>query len=165
VLAATLSSNYGIYGPAFELLEHHPREHGSEEYASSEKYELRSWDLKQPDSLRHFIRRVNEIRRENAALHRTQGIVFHQTTNEMLLAYSKRREGNTLLCIVNLDPRNTQSGWVDLRMDELGLDWNGRFTVHDLLSDARYGWAGQRNYIELNPHVVPAHIFRIEGGE
>ena len=49
VLAATLSSNYGIYGPAFELQEHLPRGNGSEEYLRSEKYEVRSWDLERPD--------------------------------------------------------------------------------------------------------------------
>ena len=31
ILAATLSANYGIYGPAYERFEHLPREQGSEE--------------------------------------------------------------------------------------------------------------------------------------
>ncbi|HVM41106.1 MAG TPA: alpha-1,4-glucan--maltose-1-phosphate maltosyltransferase, partial [Acidimicrobiia bacterium] len=49
VLAATLAANYGIYGPAYELMEHVPREPGSEEYRDSEKYQLRHWDLDRPD--------------------------------------------------------------------------------------------------------------------
>jgi starch synthase (maltosyl-transferring) len=40
VLAATLAANYGLYGPAYELTEHLPREPGSEEYLNSEKYEI-----------------------------------------------------------------------------------------------------------------------------
>src|SRR5690606_5137319 len=40
VLAATLSTNYGIYGPPFEHCWTAPREPGSEEYLNSEKYEI-----------------------------------------------------------------------------------------------------------------------------
>ena len=42
ILAATLGASYGIYGPAFELLEHVPIEPGREEYLHSEKYQLRN---------------------------------------------------------------------------------------------------------------------------
>ena len=68
ILAATLGANYGIYGPAFELMEHRPQKPGSEEYLDSEKYEIRAWDLERPDSLKEFICLVNRIRRENPAL-------------------------------------------------------------------------------------------------
>jgi hypothetical protein len=88
-LAATLAANYGIYGPAFELMEHVPREPGSEEYRDSEKYQLREWDLDRPDSLRHFIARVNQIRRANPALHSNDSLQFHRIDNEQLLVYSK----------------------------------------------------------------------------
>jgi starch synthase (maltosyl-transferring) len=162
VLAATLSSNYGIYGPAFELLEHQPREPGSEEYLSSEKYELKCWDLERADSLRHFIARVNQIRRESPALQRNHTLTFHPTSNDMLLAYSKQTgSGEIVLCVVNLDTRYTQSGWTDLQIAGLGLEWNEDFEVHDMLSDGRFMWRGGRNYVELNPAVVPAHIFRV----
>jgi starch synthase (maltosyl-transferring) len=161
-LAATLSSNYGIYGPAFELLEHIPRENGSEEYLSSEKYELKRWDLERPDSLRHFIARVNQVRHECRALQRNDSLTFHGASNDMLLAYSKHTPaGEIVLCVVNLDTRYTQSGWTDLRLDVLGLGWDEDFEVHDMLSDARYLWRGGRNYVELNPAVAPAHIFRV----
>jgi len=90
VLAATLSSNYGIYGPAFELQEHVPREPGSEEYRDSEKYEIRSWDLERPDSLRPLIEKVNAIRREHPALHGNRSLRFHGVSNDAMLCYSKR---------------------------------------------------------------------------
>jgi starch synthase (maltosyl-transferring) len=163
VLAATLGANYGIYGPAFELCENKPREPGSEEYLNSEKYELRVWDLARPDSLRDLIRRVNQIRRENPALHGDLSLRFHAVDNDELLAYSKSTEdlSNIILVVVNLDNHYTQSGWLDLPLDELGLDAHQPYQVHDLLTDERYLWHGTRNYVQLDPRVLPAHIFRI----
>jgi starch synthase (maltosyl-transferring) len=163
VLAATLGANYGIYGPAFELCESRPREPGSEEYLDSEKYEIKRWDLDRPDSLKEFIARVNRIRRENPALQSDWHLSFHRVDNEQLICYSKRTEdgANVILVAVNLDPHYTQSGWVELDLEELGLDSTQPYQVHDLLGDARYLWNGPHNYVELNPHVLPAHIFRL----
>src|SRR5690606_17658520 len=114
VLAATLGASYGIYGPAFELCENRAREPGSEEYLDSEKYQIRVWPVEREDSLRWMIGRVNRIRRENPALHSDRGLRFHDVDNDMLVCYSKStpdRE-NVILCVVNLDPHHTQSGWV-----------------------------------------------------
>src|SRR5262249_15153415 len=86
--AATLAASYGIYGPAYELGVNRPREQGSEEYLDSEKYEIKHWNLDDPDSLRDFIARVNAIRRDNAALHSNDRLRFHPTTNDLLLCYS-----------------------------------------------------------------------------
>ncbi len=216
VLAATLSSNYGIYGPTFELVERKPRDPGGEEYLDSEKYQLRQWDLDAPHSLRHFIARVNRIRHENPALQRTDNIRLVSVDSGMLLAYLKVAEWsellasgvrrpasedmprsdspddddpsadpeagsrkpdaeaaasesatsrggrNALLIVVNLDSYHTHAGWVWLPLEELGIQPDEPFQVHDLLGGARYQWRGHRNYVELNPHVAPAHIFRIE---
>lgn len=163
VLAATLSANYGIYGPAFELMENTARELGSEEYLNSEKYEIRHWDIQRPDSLRDFIARVNRIRRENEALQSNRTLRFHYVDNDQIICYSKVAGdlSAVLLVVVNLDPHHTQSGWVDLSLEELGLDSRQPYQVHDLLSDARYLWHGSHNYVELDPYVVPAHIFRV----
>jgi starch synthase (maltosyl-transferring) len=163
VLAATLGASYGIYGPAFELAECRPREPGSEEYLDSEKYEIRHWDLDRPDSLREVIARVNRIRRENPALHRNESLRFHPIDNDQLIAYSKVSPDrtNVMLVVVNLDPHHTQSGWLDLPLDELGIDPAQPYQAHDLLGDARFLWYGARNYVELNPHVAPAHIFQL----
>lgn len=172
VLAATLSPSWGIYGPPFELQEHEARP-GAEEYAHNEKYELRRWDLGRPDSLRPVIKRLNQIRKENSALQRLAGTIFHETDNDALLCYSRRasEEGgeqgrendgdDMLLIVVNLDPHHEQSGWVILDLGPLGLQAGDTFQVHDLLGDARYLWRGSRNFVKLDPTVMPAQIFRI----
>jgi starch synthase (maltosyl-transferring) len=162
-LAATLGASYGIYGPAFELLEHTPREPGSEEYFNSEKYEIRTWDLDRPDSLRHFIARLNRIRRENVSLQSDWSLRFHHVDNESLLCYSKSSEdrSNTLVVVANLDPHHTQSGWVELSLPGRDFETDRPYQVHDLLSDARYLWHGARNFVELDPKSAPVHIFRV----
>jgi starch synthase (maltosyl-transferring) len=162
VLAATLGANYGIYGPAFELLEHEPRDAGSEEYLDSEKYQLRHWQLDRPDSLRDLIARVNRIRREHRALQSDSSLRFHPIDNDSMIAYSKSTEdGEIILVAVNLDPRYRQAGWIDLDLAGFGLTTEKSFQVHDLLTDARFLWHGARNYIELDPQTVPAHVFRL----
>lgn len=162
LLAATLGASYGIYGPAFELGEHVPLEPGSEEYHHSEKYEIKAWDVDRPDSLRDFIARVNRIRRENPALQSDHSLRFHPVDNPQLIAYTKatRDLTNVILTVVNLDPHYTQAGWVELPLEALGIDPHQPYQVHDLLGEARYLWHGPRNYVELNPHVVPGHVFR-----
>jgi starch synthase (maltosyl-transferring) len=163
VLAATLGANYGIYGPAFELCENRPQEPGSEEYLDSEKYEIRYLDVERPDSLKDFIARVNRVRRENLALHGDWSLRFHQADNEQLICYSKSTDdlSNVILVVVNLDTHHIQSGWVEFPLEELDIDSRKPYQMHDLLSDARYLWQGSRNYVELNPQTVPAHIFRM----
>ena len=162
VLAATLGANYGIYGPAFELCEARAKEHGSEEYLDSEKYQLRGWDTDTPDSLREMITLVNEIRHENLALQSDRGLRFHTTENESLIAYTKSTAdlADVVLTVVNLDPHHTQAGMVTLPLKVLGLDTDKSYQAHELLSGARYLWNGPRNYVEINPHAAPAQIFR-----
>ncbi|MGH9374867.1 MAG: alpha-1,4-glucan--maltose-1-phosphate maltosyltransferase [Terriglobia bacterium] len=163
VLAATLSANYGIYGPAFELCENQAREVGSEEYLHAEKYELRRWDLGCADSLRYLIARVNRARRENTALQNNDSLRFHTVDSDQLVAYSKSNSdrSNVVLVVVNLDPHNTQSGWVDLSLGDLGLSALTPYEVHDLLTGAQYIWQGSHNYVRLDPAVLPAHLFLI----
>jgi len=163
LLAATLGANYGIYGPAFELLENQPFRPGSEEYLNSEKYEIRHWDLSRADSLRPLITRVNQIRNSNRALQWDWSLQFYATDNEQLICYSKESEdrSNFILCVVNLDPRYTQSGFVALPLGELGLLADRDFEVEDLLTGAVYSWNGARNYVELNPSRQSGHILKI----
>jgi starch synthase (maltosyl-transferring) len=163
ILAATLGANYGIYGPAFEVCEDRSRKPGSEEYLNSEKYEIRTWDIDSPDRLSELIARVNRIRRENPALHGDRSLRFHSVDNEQLICYSKHTAdfSNVILTVVNLDPHHTHSGWLLLTLSELELEADKPFQVHDLLSGARYLWNSDRNFIELNPRVMPAHIFRV----
>jgi starch synthase (maltosyl-transferring) len=163
VLAATLSSNYGIYGPAFELCEGRAVRPGSEEYLDSEKYQLRAWNLESDDSLHSLIARVNRARRENPALQQTNDIRFLETGNENLLAYAKRDDlgEDVVICVVSLDGEHVQSGWLELPLAELGIDGDRPYQVHDLLGGGRYMWQGGRNFVELDPWVVPAHILRV----
>jgi starch synthase (maltosyl-transferring) len=164
VLAATLSGNYGIYGPAFELCANLPRE-GVEEYLDNEKYELKSWNIEDAGSLRPLITRINAIRRDNGALQQNE-LRFHETDNHMLLCFSKHSSDghNSLLVVINMDVHNAQSGWVDLEVRQLVPMPPARardVQLHDLLSDARYYSEGRRLFVRLDPAASPAHIFRL----
>ncbi len=163
VLAATLSSNYGIFGPAFELLEDRALQ-GREEYLDSEKYEVRHWDWDRPGNLKNFIARLNAIRKENPALQETANLRFCEVNNDQLLFYMKSDPVNSssILVVVNLDPAQTQSGWIKIPLFELGIAPGQPFLGHDLLSDEKYIWYGERNFVKLDPKVVPAHIFRLK---
>jgi starch synthase (maltosyl-transferring) len=161
VLAATLSANWGIYGPAYELMEHTPREPGSEEYLNSEKYEIKRWDIDRTDSLRTLIGRLNRIRKANPALQSNWSLHFHDIGNDQLICFSKNSSNNLILVVVNLDPHNVQSGWTNLHLAELGLAGDEPFRVDDLLGGGQYHWRGARNYVELSPFTLPAHVFRI----
>lgn len=161
VLAATLAANYGIYGPAFELREHMPRESGSEEYLDSEKYQLRTWHHGDPGSLAPFITRVNQIRRGNRALHADHALRFLPIDNDQLVAYAKTADdgANVVVTVVNLDPHNVQSGMLRLEPESIGVEASHSFQMHDLLSDQRFLWQGREHFIRLDPQSVPAHIF------
>jgi starch synthase (maltosyl-transferring) len=163
VLATTLSSNFGIYGPAFELGENTPAKPGSEEYLNSEKYEIKTWDLQKPSSLKPLIAHLNQIRLTNPALQSNERLHFHPTDNPSLICYSKRTAdgSNLILVVVNLDPFLVQTGWVNLDLDVLGLASSDTFEVYDLLADHSYSWQGSRNYVALRPAEAPAHVFRV----
>jgi starch synthase (maltosyl-transferring) len=160
ILAATLGASYGIYGPPFEALENRAREHGSEEYLDSEKYQLREW--KPDQSMRELITIINRIRHDNPALQTDRGLRFHYTENDQLLAYSKSTpdNANVILTVVNVDPHHVQRGMVNLPLEELGIDRERAYQAHELISGARYLWNGPRNFVELNPHAMPGQVFR-----
>jgi starch synthase (maltosyl-transferring) len=163
ILAATLCANYGIYGPAFELCENRAKEFGNEEYLDSEKYEIKDWNIEQSQPFRDLIARINRVRKDNSALQGDRKLRFHPTTNEQIICYSKQSEdeSNLILVIVNLDPHHTHSGWIDLPLEDFDIEPGRTFQVHDLLSEARFLWSGSRNFVELNPRILPAHIFKI----
>jgi starch synthase (maltosyl-transferring) len=161
ILAATLGANYGIYGPAFELGENVPAKPGSEEYLNSEKYEIRRWDRSASHSLAPLITQVNQIRRNNPALHSDNSLRFHPADNPNILCYSKSSGTNTILVAVNLDPTQEQAGWIDLDLKQLAIPHNQNFEIEDLLSGVHYTWHDRSNYVSLKPDVMPAHIFRL----
>jgi starch synthase (maltosyl-transferring) len=163
LLAATLSSNYGMYGPAFELMESEPRDFGKEEYLNSEKYEIKHWKTNRKNSLQTVIKRINTIRKENPALHRNTNLQFHHIENDQLIAYSKHTDdfSNIILVVANLDNHHTHSGWVHFPTEQFGIPSDSSFQVTDLIATTRYLWQGDHNYVEINPGVFPAHIFSI----
>jgi starch synthase (maltosyl-transferring) len=162
-LAATLAASYGIYGPAYELLEHKPRGPGSEEYLDSEKYQLRTWPNDMPHSLAPFIARINRIRQDNAALQSNATLRFLPVENDQLLAYAKSSAdgSNVVVTVVNLDPHNAQSGWIGLTPESIGVPASQSFQVHDLLGDQRFLWQGEWHYVMLDPQHTPAHVLRV----
>ena len=167
ILAATLSANYGIYGPAYELQENAPArppagKGESEEYLDSEKYQIRQRNRNAPNSLVPLITALNRIRRENRALQSNASLHFHSIDNPNLICYSKSTPGfeNTILVAVNIDSFNEQTGWTNLDLEKIGVSANGSFLVEDLLSGAQYTWR-DRNYVALRPGIQPAHIFRV----
>jgi starch synthase (maltosyl-transferring) len=166
ILAATLGASYGIYGPAFELQEHVARLPGSEEYARSEKYEVRHWDLSSATSLADLIARVNSVRRAHPALQHDRSLRFHPVDNDHVIAYSKCEtagaEPDAVVVVVNLDPANVQSGWVDFDAAAVGQEGKSTLRMHDLLTEARYEWHPGANFVRLDPAAVPAHVFAVE---
>ena len=163
VLAATLGASYGIFGPSFEQVDTRPLVPGKEEYMDSEKYQVRHWDFEQAGGLRELVTRVNAIRRDQPALRHDRTLRFLRTDNERLLAYTKTApDGRAPVCvIVNVDHLLRQSGWV-----ELPADTESDYDVVDLLNGPVYRWRGGAswNFVDLDPAVTPAHIFRVGAG-
>ena len=172
VLASTLSANYGMYGPAYELCEHIPVAEGKEEYLDSEKYEIRHWDLDRPGNIRAEITRINRIRKENSALQQNNNITFVRieaspgNEHDMLMAYVKQSDdgSNIILTVVNLDQSSSHSGWLRFPLELFGLSHQYQFGVDDLLNGNHYEWNGEWNFVEINPRAMPAHIFRVTLG-
>ncbi len=163
ILAATLSASYGIFGPAYELCVSQALE-GKEEYLDSEKYEIKQWDRNAPGNIRAIIERVNRIRRQNPSLQSTRNIELYPIDNEAMLCYGKTTEdqSNITVMVVNLDPYHKQSGRIRLPLRQLDIDWRQPFLAHDLLTEDKYVWHGETNYVELDPQVMPAHILRLQ---
>lgn len=162
ILAATLSSNYGLYGPVYEFGFTQPMP-GKQEYVDNEKYEIKHWNWDEYTRIKELIARVNKIRKENPALQDTYNIEFAATTNDQIICYCKtdKRTGNMLIIAVNLDHFNTQAAEVRIPLEKIGMPVGQQYRVKDLLSGDKYKW-GETNYVELNPWEMPAHILRIE---
>lgn len=163
ILAGTLSSNYGLYGPVYEfgINVQHPHK---EEYLDSEKYEIKHWDWDAHTRIREVITRLNKIRKENPALQQTFDVHFADSTNPSVLCYAKADEerNNVMIMAVNMDPYNMQSASVRIPIGELGIPHGSSYVVHDMLSGSKFRWYDEWNYVELNPYLMPAHIFKVE---
>jgi starch synthase (maltosyl-transferring) len=161
VLAATLSSVYGIYN-GFELCESSAIP-GTEEYLNSEKYEYKVWDWDQPGNIKDFIARINGIRQENPALQLYKNLQFYHADDENILFYGKTtpNRDNTVLVAVNLDPFQTHESLVHIPLEEMGIDPQEKYVVDELITGATYLWTGDIQRVCLEPSVEPAMILRI----
>ncbi|MES2569369.1 MAG: alpha-amylase family glycosyl hydrolase, partial [Verrucomicrobiota bacterium] len=161
VLAATLSSIYGIYS-GFELCENAALPN-KEEYYDSEKYQWKERDWNAPGNIKQLITVLNQIRHENRALQEYSNLRFYHSDNDQVLFFGKMTEArdNIILVVVNLDPYHSHGSFIDVPIAEFGWMEGESYQVHDLLYDERYLWSGPRNFIQLDPHTKPAHIFRV----
>jgi starch synthase (maltosyl-transferring) len=162
-LAATLSSNYGIYGPAYEWHDNVPIP-GKEEYFNSEKYEVKHHDWKKTNRMTDIITMVNAARKNNKALQSTWNIQFCAIENPNLLAYIKATDdlSSIILVVVNLDAHSRQSGYVQLPLGRLRIVAGVNVKVFDLITEEHYTWTQEWNYVELDPYKIPFHLFKLE---
>jgi starch synthase (maltosyl-transferring) len=165
VLAALLSPSWGVYS-GYELFEHTAREPGSEEYLHSEKFELRPREFAAAEqagqSLAPYLTKLNDARRRHPALHWLRNLWFHRVDDDALMCWSKRDEetGDTVVVVLTLDPFDPRESTVNLDLPALGLPWHERFEVYDEMTGASYDW-GPQNYVRLDPHHNPAHVFAV----
>ncbi|MGW0585896.1 alpha-glucosidase C-terminal domain-containing protein, partial [Streptomyces sp. NPDC002920] len=129
-------------------------------YLDSEKYQLKPRDWETTNTLAPLVTRLNEIRRSHPALHHLRNLRFHHADNDSVLVYSKRSGTDTVIVVVNLDPRHTQEATVSLDMPELGLDHDAFLSVHDELTGEAYTWR-KDSYVRLEPGLTPAHVFHV----
>jgi len=160
-LAATLSSNYGLYGPAYEFMENEGADTGKDEYHNSEKYEVRHYDWERRNRLTDFMTRLNKARKEHAALQTTYNITFSETDNPALQSYVKVSGKSVIWCVVNWDGHRGQSGMVQTPWQALGLRSATTLRCKDLLTGETYYWKGDWNFVALDPKRWPMHLMEV----
>lgn len=161
VLAATMSPSFGIYS-GYELAENQPASDANEEYLHSEKYEIRKRDWKSAASLAPWITRLNDIRKRHPAFAELKNILFHHSTNDQIIVYSKQTRDRTdvMLMVVNLDPNSVHESSLWLALESLGLSPGEVFEAHDEMTDTTYVWTGPDPYVRLDPSE-PAHVLHL----
>tara|TARA_R110002049_G_scaffold289046_2_gene471759 strand:- start:3685 stop:5622 length:1938 start_codon:yes stop_codon:yes gene_type:complete len=161
VLAATLSSSIGLYGPVYEYMLSDALL-GREEYLNSEKFQFTHYDWTIENKLITVISKINHIRHQNEALQQTNNIKFCYVENDNLMAFYKWNDSKTneLLIIISLDAFNAQQGTVQLPLHDLGVNNGHNLEMHDLITNSHYNWGNEWNFVELHP-TLPFHIFKI----
>ena len=160
LLAATLSSSYGLYGPSYEIMENRGNTNGKEEYYDSEKYTARHYDWSYRNRVTETYKRINRIRRNHPALQQTNNIVFTDSSNQQLLSYVKYSDDRQSIvwCVVNFDPNQPQAGYCSVPRELVG---DGGFRVRDLLTGEEFWWNSEANYVRLDPGYWPAHVMEV----
>lgn len=164
ILAATLSSSYGIYGPLYEYYYNTPSG-VREEYHNSEKYEIQKHNWKKITRLKEIIAIVNQARKDHEALQSTWNLSFCEINNDQILTYVKATEdlSSVILVAVNLDPNNTQSGYAQLPLDRLGLSGQEiNVKLVDLITGDRFTWTNEWNFVQIDPNKIPFQAYKVE---
>ena len=162
-LAATTAPSWGMYS-GYELCERVAAEPGSEEYACSEKYQLRPRDWDRADSLAPYITRLNEIRhRHREAIALLPTLRIQEIKNDSMLCVSRVNQArdDALLVVVNLDPYHSQEGTIWLDLEGLGIPADVPFEAHDELTGTTYVWQGPETYVRLDPAQQSAHVLHL----
>ena len=159
VLAATLSSLYGIYS-GYELAENAALP-GREEYADSEKYELRPRDYDVAYSLAPEISRINAIRRAHPAFHDWRNVTFYRADDDAVLFFGKRYGDDIVLVAINLDPSAARDALLWLPTGDLGLRDDDIYRLDELLGETTHRWQGSPHRWRLDPQTNPAAIFHL----
>ncbi|MGV9252839.1 maltotransferase domain-containing protein [Streptomyces sp. NPDC003697] len=133
-LAATLSPTWGLYA-GFELLEHQVLREGTEDYLDSEKYQLRPRDF-DGAPLTPWITELNRLRRAHPALRQLRSLRFLDIDSDDLLAFLKHdaASGDTVLCVITLDPERPAEGFLTLPPDLPGAGPDGDIPAQDALT-------------------------------
>ena len=163
VLAALGSPSWGMYA-GFELFEHVAVRPGSEEYLDSEKYQIRirDWERAEAEgrSLAPYVTMLNRVRHEHPALHELRNLRVHNAEDDAIVTFSKQRDDDIVIVVVNVDPHATRETTVHLDLPALGMDWDSRFRVRDEVTGQEWTW-GAHNYVRLDPFHEPAHILTV----
>jgi starch synthase (maltosyl-transferring) len=162
VLAATLSSTYGIYS-GFELCENTPRGAPGTTlyYQDSEVYEYKVWDWDRPGNIKEYIKRINEIRHQNPALQYLKNLSFYASPDDNILFYGKRTGDNAVFVAVNLDPHEAHDTHVQFPLWELGISEDEGYVVEELMTEREIPTTESWFWVRLDPRSNPAEIFRL----
>jgi len=161
VLAATMSSVYGIYS-GYELCENTPVP-GKEEYLHSEKYEYKVRDWDQPGNISDYIARLNQIRREHPALQEYDNLRFFEVQNDNIIGYVKATPdlSDIILVLVNINPFEPHEAWFDVPTGDLGIVEDQQYLAEELFSGDVLSWSGAWHHLRIDPNENPARIFHI----
>jgi starch synthase (maltosyl-transferring) len=162
VLAATLSSSVGIYGPVFEQMISSALP-GKEEYLDSEKFQIASYDWEKRNKLTMLISKINQLRLQMPALQQTNNIEFAYNENDQVISFYKwsNDRSSEVFVVINLDPYYEQEAWIAMPLQHMHRNEHDTYVVHDHITNSSYQWSGTHNYVKL-PAVLPFHIFEVK---
>ena len=166
VLASTLSGLWGVYS-GFELCDATPLGPGKEEYLDSEKFEIRPREWRSDNDIVDDITRLNQLRRDNAALQTHLNTKFYSADNPNIIWYGKPSPAaedqactEMIAVMVSMDPHNAHECHFDVPLWQFGLPDDGTVAVEDLFGGYRFEWHGKVQHIRLDPDE-PFRVWRI----